>query len=599
MPRELRLGVRDAEDHGGLDGGSVVRPLRRTEANVGQGVSVRWQIILPFAALVVLTSAVAAYVVTDLLQSSLETRFLGHLVESSRVAAESLVRRERAHLELTRSIAHTSGVASAIERDPAALERLVLPLATNAGIERVDVLDVAGAPVLRLQRRAGGDGYDTAADGTLDTAGLGRVLAGDSDERGDKFSDLAELGGETWIVTAAPIALDGTTRGVVLVATRLESALAAARTEALADLTVFGPDGDLLASTSAARREAASRVDAPETGAITELEVAARSYRELYADLHLRGEPVGYLSAALPSDFLAEAVSGAQWRMMLLLAVGLGATLLVGTTVARRLTGALTRLVATGRQVTAGNLGARARLTRHDEIGELGDTLDRMTQVLQRQHLGALAALVSAIDARDPYTRGHSLRVGHLAATLGMVMGLPPEQQHSLQVGGFLHDIGKIGVRDDVLLKPGRLEADERAAIEKHPTIGHEILAEVGLAPDVLAGVVFHHERLDGSGYPLGLVGEAIPITARVIMVADFYDALVTDRPYRAGLPPEDALTIMQDEVHRGKLDGDVMDALRRVKDGWEQLWRNDPRLTGFDLEVGALDPAMFTRAAA
>lgn len=563
--------------------------------------SVRWQVILPFAGLVVLTSAVGAYVVTGLLQGSLETRFVGHLVESSRVAAESLVRRERAHLELTRAIVYTNGVPEALRASPERLEGLVLPLAANTGLERVELVDTRGMVRYGVVRSAtGGASYQQIASDVRAFAALDRVLAGSEDDKGDKHVELMELDGESWIITVAPI-LEGTRlRGAVLVGTRMSTALTAARAQAFADVTAFGLDGHMLASTSTARMEDATGSSlAAATGSITELALGERSYRELHSELVLRGEAVGSLATALPADFLADAVDGARWRLSALLFVGLLCTLVVGTRVARQLTGGLERLVETSRSVAAGDLSARSELHRGDEIGELSVAFDRMTQVLHDQHLGAVASLVSAMDARDPYTRGHSLRVGHLAAMLGLRMGLSAAQQHHLQVGGYLHDIGKIGIRDEVLLKPGALDDDERARIQQHPTIGHEILAAVGLEPEVLTGVVFHHERLDGSGYPLGLSGDEVPLMPRVIMVADVYDALVTDRPYRAGMTREEALRIIELDVAYGRMDESAVRAMREVAPQWDALWRQEARLSGFDLERVALDPALFSRKAA
>jgi putative nucleotidyltransferase with HDIG domain len=207
-----------------------------------------------------------------------------------------------------------------------------------------------------------------------------------------------------------------------------------------------------------------------------------------------------------------------------------------------------------------------------------------MTERVQRQHLGTIGALVSAIDARDPYTRGHSMRVGHLSREIGVSLGLPESQVQHLLVGGFLHDVGKIGVRDAVLLKPGALSPDERALIEEHPRIGMDILATVDLPEEVRAIVHGHHERLDGRGYPLHLTAEELTIFPRIASVADVYDALVTDRPYRAGLPMSEALRILRLEGMGGALDMEVISAIERLAPRWEERRRDDPLLQGFEL---------------
>ncbi|MCH7816108.1 MAG: HD domain-containing protein [Proteobacteria bacterium] len=123
---------------------------------------------------------------------------------------------------------------------------------------------------------------------------------------------------------------------------------------------------------------------------------------------------------------------------------------------------------------------------------------------------------MSAIDARDPYTRGHSVRVGHLSVDLGEALGLSAAQLQHLQIGGYLHDIGKIGIRDAVLLKPGKLTDEEFDLIRQHPTIGLDILRTLDLPPAVIAVVGGHHEKLNGAGYPLGLSAEELTIFPRM-----------------------------------------------------------------------------------
>jgi putative nucleotidyltransferase with HDIG domain len=140
-----------------------------------------------------------------------------------------------------------------------------------------------------------------------------------------------------------------------------------------------------------------------------------------------------------------------------------------------------------------------------------------------------------------------------------------------LRVGGLLHDIGKIGVRDTVLLKPGPLTAEERRLIEQHPTIGLQILESAELPKEVLAIVGGHHERLDGSGYPLGLSAEEISVFPRITAVADVYDALTTDRPYRAGMTVEQALAILLKEAEAGQMDPEVVATMQRIASLWEE----------------------------
>lgn len=156
-----------------------------------------------------------------------------------------------------------------------------------------------------------------------------------------------------------------------------------------------------------------------------------------------------------------------------------------------------------------------------------------------------LYAFVKAIEARDPYTEQHSNRVTTIAIELAKAMGLGEEEQDILNVSGRLHDIGKIGIRDDILLKPGRLTREEYEVIKEHPTIGAEIVARLGLWDREKQIIRCHHERYDGKGYPDGLKGEDIPLLGRILSVADVYDAIASDRAYRRKMSEEQILAIM------------------------------------------------------
>lgn len=159
--------------------------------------------------------------------------------------------------------------------------------------------------------------------------------------------------------------------------------------------------------------------------------------------------------------------------------------------------------------------------------------------------LGTLHAMSSAIDARDKYTQGHSERVARLSFDLARILGLSEEACQEIYLAGILHDIGKIGVPDAVLLKDGPLTDEEFAIIQQHPEIGYRIVERLGRLHFVLPGVLYHHERWDGNGYPHQLRGEAIPLMARIMAVADAFDAMTSCRPYRNAMPVTKARTII------------------------------------------------------
>ena len=179
--------------------------------------------------------------------------------------------------------------------------------------------------------------------------------------------------------------------------------------------------------------------------------------------------------------------------------------------------------------------------------------------------LGAVHALAASIEARDPYTRGHSERVAELSAAIGEALGLPEEVLDSLHLGGLLHDIGKIAVPEFVLFKPGALDPRERALVEAHTTAGVELLQRVNAQEGVQAIVLHHHERVDGGGYPNGLLGGQIPLSCRIIAVADAVDAMLSRRAWRREWPIERVVGELSQGSGR-QFDPEVVEAfVRRV----------------------------------
>jgi putative two-component system response regulator len=174
-----------------------------------------------------------------------------------------------------------------------------------------------------------------------------------------------------------------------------------------------------------------------------------------------------------------------------------------------------------------------------------------------------ILTLARTIDARDPFTAGHSGRVAEYANRVATRMGLPATALTDMRRGALFHDLGKIVIPDAVLRKPGALTPEERTIVEEHPSVGYDLLSPMRTMRKALPVVHHHHERLDGSGYPEGLSGSAIPITVRIVTVADVFDALATDRAHRGAMSESTAFEILRDGVQRGWWDGNVVDELR------------------------------------
>jgi HD-GYP domain-containing protein (c-di-GMP phosphodiesterase class II) len=245
-------------------------------------------------------------------------------------------------------------------------------------------------------------------------------------------------------------------------------------------------------------------------------------------------------------------------RLLAMLAVLLS----IGVSIfaARRITNPLHVLTQSSRALAKGDFSQRVHLWSRTEIGELAQTFNSMSEELERfvedlkraaeenraLFMGSIQMLAGAVDEKDPYTRGHSDRVTRYSLLIAKEMNLPAAFMETLQISAQLHDVGKIGIEDHILKKPGALTAEEFEVMKTHTTKGANILRPVTQLAEMLPGIELHHEALDGRGYPYGLQGEQIPLLARVIAVADTFDALTTNRPYQQAHTPDQALQIIQ-----------------------------------------------------
>jgi putative two-component system response regulator len=198
--------------------------------------------------------------------------------------------------------------------------------------------------------------------------------------------------------------------------------------------------------------------------------------------------------------------------------------------------------------------------------------LKQRTDELERAE-SVLFSLARSIEGKDPYTHGHCERLSDYSARLGEHLGLSEDQLIALRRAGIVHDVGKIAVPDAILLKPGSLTADEWKLIREHPVVGERICAPLKSFRFVLPIIRHHHEKVDGSGYPDGLRGEAIPVTARVLQIVDVYDALTTERPYKKAFSTADALLTMKEEVAKGWWDPHIFNEFEQlVRSGTSNL---------------------------
>jgi HAMP domain-containing protein len=241
---------------------------------------------------------------------------------------------------------------------------------------------------------------------------------------------------------------------------------------------------------------------------------------------------------------------------------------------ARRITSPLQVLAQSSRAIARGDFSQRVHLKTRTEIGELADTFNTMSEELEQfvedlkraaeenkaLFMGSIQMLAGAVDEKDPYTRGHSDRVTRYSLLIAKEMGLDPGFLEVLRVSAQLHDVGKIGIEDRILKKPGALTPEEFEIMKTHTTKGANILRPVPQLREMLPGIELHHEALNGRGYPYGLKGDEIPLLPRVIAVADTFDALTTNRPYQKAFDPVEAVRMIRN------LSGQRLDPTRRER---------------------------------
>jgi len=272
-----------------------------------------------------------------------------------------------------------------------------------------------------------------------------------------------------------------------------------------------------------------------------------------------------------PRDDAYSIISQMIRQTLLWAVVAILAAIIASTLLAIRLAKPIGVLAESARALATGNFQERVQITSRNELGELAKAFNNMAthleshdKNLREMFISTTKALAAAIDAKDPYTRGHSQRVAQISLEIAKEMGLPPSEQQKVNVAALLHDVGKIGIEDQVLKKPTKLTEKEYGIIQQHPRWGAMIMGHIRQLKEIIPGIQHHHERLDGSGYPEGLQGSQIPILARIIAVADTFDAMTSERLYQKAMETQYVVDKLL-EWKGSRYDPNVVDAMVRV----------------------------------
>ena len=258
-------------------------------------------------------------------------------------------------------------------------------------------------------------------------------------------------------------------------------------------------------------------------------------------------------------------------------------TLLIGFFFAKKLSQPVQELAAGAHRIASGDFSQRIEIRSRTELGDLGNSFNLMTDQIEHfiedlkrsatenreLFLGTVKALAAAIDGKDPYTRGHSERVSRVSMAIAQRMGLSDEECEKIRVSALMHDVGKIGIDDKILKKPAALTDEEYEVMKQHPQKGYKILSQIPGMKEFLPGMYMHHEMVNGQGYPQGLTDKQIPLQAKIVSVADTFDAMTIDRPYQKGMLLPEALDRIKSFVGT-RYDPSVVNALIRGCDAGE-----------------------------
>ena len=283
-----------------------------------------------------------------------------------------------------------------------------------------------------------------------------------------------------------------------------------------------------------------------------------------YASAELdKNSRLGVIAIQDESAALASVTDMRRQTIIISLVAGL-LTLLIGFFFAKKLTQPVQELASGAHRIASGDFSQRINIRSRTELGDLGNSFNLMTDQVERYitdlqrsadenrelFLGTVKSLAAAIDGKDPYTRGHSERVSRMSVAIAQRLELSDDECEKIRISALLHDVGKIAIDDNILKKPAALTDDEYLIMKQHPQKGYKIMSQIGAMKEFLPGMYMHHEMVNGQGYPQGLHGDEIPLMAKIVAVADTFDAMTTDRPYQRAMKFEDAVATIQGLVN-------------------------------------------------
>lgn len=532
-------------------------------------IPLKLKITAPYLFLAIILAVSTAILVTRIVFDTIDERYTNSLIEAGLLSSAYMVQEENKLLEILRLTAYTQGTAESIQlRDTQALREKLLGIAVNYQVDAIEILDASGSQLFSMRHQVGQSRetyiYAQAGDAVfLQWDFVRQALTRQVDRFGDKYAGYVSLDGEDLFYVAGPVrdAQDNLV-GVMMIGERLQTLAKGMNEATLARITLYNAYGQPIVSTlpqpvvlgekgAAEILENEVRLSAKRSlGESRAVNSASIAYEEILGAWEARRETtMGVLGVALPKSFLVNASSTTRFQAYLLVVTANLLVILVGFNLSSVITKPLSNLVQASRQVAGGDLAVHVDLQTNDEIAILADSFNHMVASLKLSKDALIQAYDStlegwslALELRDRETEGHTQRVTEMTLALAQRAGYSEEELQQIKRGAMLHDIGKMGVPDAILQKPGKLTDEEMAEMRKHPLYAFEMLRHIEYLQPALDIPLYHHERWDGQGYPHGLRGETIPLSARIFSVADVWDAMSSERVYRRAMHPASIL---------------------------------------------------------
>ncbi|HAV78858.1 MAG TPA: hypothetical protein DCX53_16020 [Anaerolineae bacterium] len=555
---------------------------------------IRAKITVPYFFLALLLAVGAGFLISNIVFDTLDERFKNQLAEVGLLSSELMVKEEDRLLESFRLLANAEGISEAISvGDPEGLREITLGVIVNNQIEAIEILDPAGNPLLSMRHKEGGlieeYEYSTGGNGDLFRSWefVQKVLQNQEDPLGDKYAGFVQESWGDFFYISGPVFNESNQFvGVILVGSRLQTIATALREKTLGQITFYHFNGQPIVSsfpfmpesldeTTAAAVIGDQNLPSTRTRIVDsqrDITVVALDYTEALAAWEIRGDvDLGIMGAALQKNFFVNPSTLTSVQLGLLISLALFLVIMIGINLANLITRPLLGLVEASQAVAGGDLNVKVDLETNDEINVLAKSFSQMIANLNRSRNDLLEAYDSALmgwskalELRDKETEGHTQRVTEMAQALAREMGVDGEAMVNIRRGAILHDIGKMGVPDAILHKPGDLGDDEWIVMRKHPAYAYEMLKGLRFLQFALDIPRYHHENWDGKGYPYGLKGDEIPLAARIFSVVDVWDALTSERPYKEKFSAAKSMQIIEEESG-SKFDPEVVSAFKRL----------------------------------